>query len=201
MHRYCMAEPIWRGETGFIIAGGPSLCGFDFSRLAGRKVMAINSSVFSYPAADVLFFGDARWWAWNAKQVRKDYKGLIFTCSESEDPRINNLVKIRPPPHLSTDRGQVTMQRTSLTAAINLSVHFGCARIVLMGVDQKAGADGRTHHHEPHPVPSLKNCYDIQSKELREMAKSVADLGVEIINTSLGSRIDWWPKQPIEELL
>lgn len=196
-----MAEPIWQGETCFIVAGGPSLAGFDFSRLDGRKVIVINSSVFAYPAAPVLYFGDSRWWVWNCKKVKETYSGHIFTASEISDGRVRNLVKRAPPPHISTDRGQVTMQRTSLTAALNLAVHFGCPRVVLLGADQQPAPNGRTHHHEPHPIPQMRGCWDVQMKELRLVAKSLAELGVEVINTSLGSRIDWWPKQPIEDFL
>lgn len=196
-----MAEPIWQGETCYIVAGGPSLAGFDFSRLDGRKVIVINSSVFSYPAAPVLFFGDARWWVWNCKRVKEVFEGHIFTASEVNDGRVRNLVKKTPPPHISADRGSVMMQRTSLSAAINLAIHFGSPRLVLLGADQQAAPNGRTHHHEPHPIPQMRGCWDVQIKELRLVADAVKELGVEVINTSLQSRIDWWPKQPIEELL
>lgn len=199
--QYVMAEAIWPGETIYIICGGPSLIGFDFSILAGRRVMVINSSVFAYPSADVLFFGDARWWMWNAAKVKPSFAGRIFTCADIADPRISNLVKRKPPPFIATNRGDVAMQRTSLTAAINLAVHFGCSRMVLLGADQKPAEDGRTHHHEPHPVPVIQGAYDLQMRELREVAKAVADLGIEVINTSLQSRIDFWRKQPIEEML
>lgn len=198
---FARAEAIWPGETAFIIAGGPSLGGFDFSRLSGRKVIAINSSIFSCPTADALFFGDERWWGWNAEKVRAAYSGRIFTCSSIAEPRIHNLVKSKPPPFLTTERGAVTMQRTSLTATINLAVHFGCTRLVLLGADMKAAPGGRAHHHPEHPVANLPNCWDVQMVELRNVAKSIVDLGVEVINTSLDSRIDWWTKQPIGELL
>lgn len=198
---FTTALPIWAGETAFIIAGGPSLAGFDFSRLAGRRVIAINSSVFSCPSAGVLFFGDERWWRWNADKVKRTYAGRIFTCSSVADPVVHNLVKRRPPPYISPERGDVTMLRTSLTASINLAIHFGCTRLILLGADMKAAANGRAHHHPEYPVRNLPTCWDVQMTELREVAKSISDLGIEIINTSLESRIDWWPKQSIEELL
>lgn len=196
--RYAMAEAIWPGETCFIVAGGPSLTGFDFARLEGRKVIAINSSVFSCPSAPILFFGDARWWWWNAEKICSGFKGHIFTCSEIDHPRVHNLVKRKPPPFVAEDRGQVSMNHTSLTAAINLAVHFGCQRLVLLGADMQAGADGRAHHHEEHPVAVMPGCWDVQMKDLRSVAASLSDLGVEVINTSMESRIDWWPKKPIE---
>ncbi|MFZ1059280.1 MAG: hypothetical protein WAP47_08810 [Candidatus Rokuibacteriota bacterium] len=198
---YTTAQPIWPGETGFIIAGGPSLAGFDWSRLAGRKVLAINSSILSYPGANVCFFGDARWWMWNAGKVKAAFTGPVFTCSEIADPRVFNLIKAKPAPYVSADPAAVTMQRTSLTAAMNLAVHFGCHRLVLMGADMKADQDGRAHHHPEHPIPQIPGCWEKQMTELRHVAVALRDLGVDVINSSMVSRIDWWPKQPIEELL
>lgn len=199
--QYVQAEAIWPGETCYIVAGGPSLRGFDFSRLEGRKVIVINSSVFSYPAADVLFFGDARWWGWHAMQVRSIFKGIIFTASEATDGRLQNLHKRLPPPVITESRGEVTMRHTSLTATLNLAFHFGVSRIILLGADQQAASDGMTHHHQPHPAATLPGCWDKQILELRDAGESLKALGIEVINTSLGSRIDWWPKQSIEDFL
>lgn len=196
------AEEIWPGETCFIVGGGPSLLGFDFSKLAGKRVIAINSSVFSVPTADVLFFGDYRWWSWNGKKVLESFPGKIFTGSEASHPRVMNLVKRAPDPlFLSTERGEVVMQRTSLTAAMNLAVHFGCRRLILLGADQQAAPDGRTHHHDAHPVRQVVGCWDRQLVEIRKTATALKDMGVEVINTSLESRIDWWPKRSIDEVL
>lgn len=199
--RYTRVEAIWPDETCYIVASGPSLRGFDFTKLDGRKVIVINSSVFAYPTAPVHFFGDARWWGWNGEEVRRIFKGHIFTACEITEPRIHNLVKRNPAPYVSLERGEVSMRRTSLTATINLAVHFGCKRLILLGADQKADQDGRTHHHDPHPIPQMKGCWDVQLKELRGVGDELRELGIEVINTSLGSRINWWPKQPIEELL
>ena len=49
-------QPIWRGETCFIIGGGPSLADMDWNRLAGKRTIAINKALLSYPNADVLYW-------------------------------------------------------------------------------------------------------------------------------------------------
>lgn len=71
---------LWAGETAFVIAGGPSLTGFDFAALDGRKAIAINSSVFSIPSAPFLFFGDDRWGYENGSRLSK-FNGEIVTTS------------------------------------------------------------------------------------------------------------------------
>lgn len=201
MARAWTAEAIWPGETCFIIGGGPSLRGFDFDRLRGRKVIAVNSSIWSVPFADVLFFGDDRWGVTHARRLR-DYTGLIVTTSSTAPtPETKRMVKVRPPPALAESRDGLAMNRTSTQAAVNLAVHLGVSRIVLMGVDMQKAPDGATHHHDKHPWPVVQGCWDVQMKELAKTAPLLAQRGVEVINASLESRIDWWPKRPIGELL
>lgn len=196
-----IAEEIWPGETCFIVCGGPSLIGFDFDRLRGRKVIAINSSVFSLPFSDFLFFGDARWWDWNGERVSKEYSGCIVTTSEADAPNVKRMEKRSPPPALSADRHALTVRNTSLTGGMNLALHFGCKRIVLLGVDMEAGEDGATHHHEPHPVRQVRGCWDRQMKELQRTAYYLRARNVEVLNTSEKSRIGWWPKTSIQTAL
>jgi hypothetical protein len=192
---------MWPGETAYILCGGPSLAGFDFDRLKERRVIAINSSVFSAPFAEVCFFGDARWWGWNHKQLAREYKGLVVSSSEIDAPGIHRLQKKIPPPAITDNRNALTVRNTSLTGAINLAVHFGCNRIVLLGADMRADTDGKTHHHTPHPIRQVVGCWDRQMTELKGTIKPLADKGVEVINTSLDSRLTWWPKRSIDEVL
>lgn len=199
------APPIWRGEKCFVIAGGPSLRGFDFERLRGRKVIAINSSVFSAPFAQYCFFGDDRWGQENRPRLQ-DYKGTVVTTSNGNlipwACRMLNCARgAQNAPPLATDRSSLFMDRTSLHAAINLAVHFGVKRIVLLGADMRKGAGGVTHHHSPHPWPSIAGCWDLQMKQLALLAPPLKTRGIEVVNTSMESRIGWWPKHPIEELL
>lgn len=49
----------FNGHDVFIVGGGPSLHGFDFSRLDGRRVIAINHS-YRYCKAEILVFLDAK---------------------------------------------------------------------------------------------------------------------------------------------
>ena len=45
----------WAGRRCFIIGGGPSLKGFDFERLRGERVIAINKAFYDVPFADIVF--------------------------------------------------------------------------------------------------------------------------------------------------
>ena len=195
----------WDGQTAFIIGGGPSVADEDVAALKGRHVIVVNSSYEVAPWADYLLFGDLPWWHHHSKQLR-NFAGKIVTVSASQakDPPWGKLLrcrKIKPPPGLSANPQELVMQKTTVQGAINLAVHFGCNRIVLLGVDMGRAADGRSHHHAPHARPSNPGCWDEQMDQLRLAVEPLQRLNVSIINTSMRSRIGFWPKQPLVEIL
>lgn len=208
----------WVGETAFIVAGGPSvkgwpegkdrkgrpypaLAGQNLGLLKGRRIILVNSAYETLPDADFLFFADHRWWGWHERAM-KAFKGRIVTTSKVvTSDRVLTLQKLKPPPALAGKPTHLAMQRTSLQGAINLAVHLGAARIVLLGADMQAAPNGRTHHHRPHPKPQKPGCWDKQMAQLRELAPALAERGIEVVNCSPHSRIDWWPKRPLEDFL
>ena len=95
------------------------------------------------------------------------------------------------------------MQRTGLQGAINLAVHLGGggSRVVLIGADMGPAPDGRTHHHRPHPWPQKPDCWELQMAQLRETAPILDRLGVEVVNASPTSRIEWWRKAALADII
>jgi hypothetical protein len=194
-------EPDWQGETAFIIAGGPSVKTQNLELLTGRKVIVINSSVYIYPKADILFFGDSRWYrdcAENRAAVQA-FQGLVVTTSSLvKVPKVKNALKVNPP-GLSQDRRALMIKRTSLTGAINLAVHLGVKSIVLLGADGRAH-NGATHHHKPHKWPVRPGCWDVQKLDLITIVKPLAAMGIKVINASPGSAYaDLWPVMTLDD--
>jgi hypothetical protein len=190
---YWTCEPQWTGETAFIIAGGPSVLGQNLETLRGRKVIAINSSVYAVPWADFLFFGDPRWYTLHWQTV-ENFAGIavttVVTCKSST---VRKMIP-RPPPGLATNRQWLTWRFTALISAINLAVHLGATTIVLLGADGKRAADGRCHHHKPHPWPVQKGCWDRHKKVLATLVEPLQALGITVWNASPGSAwADLWP--------
>lgn len=190
--------PLWRGETAFVLAGGPSVLSLDLSLLAGRKVIAINSAWKTYPQADVLFFADGRWW----KQFKPAFTGMIVTtASEIGLPGIHVMEKVQPKEGLALARTKIALRRTSVTGAINLAVHFGCDRIVLLGVDGGFLNGVRHNHDDRYPWPMVNGCWDEHAAEFGQIAPSAKALGISILNASPESRIDVWPKVSFAEAI
>lgn len=197
--------PEWKGEPAFVIAGGPSVKDQDVERLRGRRVIVINSSVHDYPWADILFFGDARWFrdVPENKKAVEDFAGIVVTtATQIMSPKVKRMAKASPRSGLAKDRQSLPVKRTSLTGGINLAVHRGAGPIVLLGADGKAAPDGKTHHHKPHKWPARPGCWDEQKKDLDCIANSLQERGHRVWNASPGSAwSDLWPVMTLDEAL
>jgi hypothetical protein len=207
---------IWNSETCFIIAGGPSVREQKLSLLNGKRVIVVNSSWEAFPSAEYLFFADWEWWMQYWKKL-KPFSNAIVTCSRTvrntvSDPRVKCLDKIKPPaPNtaafktwggIADNPRKVFVRNTSLTGAINLAVHLGSSRIVLLGADMQRDEKGRSHHHGPHlrGKASTGN-WNLMMEDLRMMIDPLAQRGISVINTSPLSRIDWWTKMRLEDCI
>jgi hypothetical protein len=183
----------WAGETVFIVAGGPSVLGPDLEALRGRRVIAINSSVFALPWADILYFGDWRWW--NEPDNRAavaSFRGRVVTTSRMVPDRKVLVCRKTNPPGLAREHNSLMQKWTSLTAATNLAAHLigpGGA-IVWLGADGGKLANGRTHHHKPHRWPQRPGGYDKQLADLVTIIPSLHTLKIAAFNASPGTA---WP--------
>jgi hypothetical protein len=191
----------WPLETAWIVCGGPSLRGFDFQSLRGRKVIAINSSIMSVPFADFLFFGDRRWWVHNQHRLPAREGRIVSNSPTVNDQRILTMQKVKPPPGIVDDRTVLPMSWTSLGPAMQLAVHLGASRLILLGADCNAAPDGKMHHHDEHPWPQHVKWQALQLEAIEATVRPLRKRGVEVINTSLASSIPWWTKRPVAECL
>ena len=190
----------WPGETVFIIAGGPSVLGQDLDSLRGRRVIVINSSVHAVPWADILFFGDWRWWYEPENRAAATrFAGHVVSTSRVPDKRVLVCRKTKPP-GLALDRNSLMQRWTSLTAATNLAAHLigEGGTIIWLGADGRKAADGRTHHHKRHPWPHMRGCYDRHREDLVTIIPSLRSLNITAYNASPGTA--WADLLPVIDL-
>lgn len=192
----------WPGETVFIVGGGPSVLGIDLEALRGRRVIAINSSVYKIPWADILYFGDWRWWHEpDNRAAVASFRGRVVTTSQlvSEDKKVL-VCRAAKPPGLALARDYLMQKFTSLTAATNLAAHLigPGGTIVWLGADGKLAADGRSHHHQPHRWPHKRGCYDKQHADLVTILPSLRTLKITAFNASPGTA--WTDLLPVINL-
>jgi hypothetical protein len=192
----------WPGEVAYIVGGGPSVLTQDLMRLRGQRVIVINSSVYAVPWADILFFGDWRWWNVNQAAVA-NFKGRVVTTTKIRtDPKVKVCKKAHPP-GLAMQRDSLMQLWTSLTAATNLAAHLvgrGGA-IIWLGADGKIAPD-RTHHHKPHPWPHKPGAYEKQYRDLITIVPSLWQMGVAAFNASPDTAwVDLLPLIKLEDVL
>ncbi len=167
--------------------------------LQGQNVIVINSSYQAFPEAQFLIFSDMRWWCQHLKaKAIVDFKGTIISTSNSASGKLVKM-KRKSSLGLATDRDMVMVKNTTLTGAINLAVHFGVAKIVLLGIDQKTDAKGRHWHHTPHPWNPTTNCWGRQQIDMPKIAEDLKGLNIECINASPGSALALWPIVNLED--
>jgi hypothetical protein len=196
------------GSAAFIICGGPSVDEQNLELLRGHTVVVVNSSFRRVPWADVLLFADSRWFGWN-KDKLPDFRGRVVTVFDNNPirkypPHFEQYRKSRPP-ELSRDPNALSLARTTVTGAINYLGLRGASPIVTLGLDLKAAVDAsgkrKTHHHEPHPIPSMKGSWERHNKELCSIVPSLKAMGIEVINASPGSACSAFPIVTLEEAL
>lgn len=191
----------WRGETAFVVGGGDSVSELDLGKLAGRRVVAINSSCFAVPRADYLIFGDPRWWGAHQKDptIRSFAGRKVAVCHAPGDGVLT--LNRRPPPGLSDDPSMLTIQRTTMTAAINLLTMLGVTGIGLLGLDGKRSARGRTHHHAGYKFRHNDRGWERHALDLDTLVEPLRLLSVEVYNCCADSAHKMFPHASFDDLL
>lgn len=215
MKPYWRAEALWPGAAMAIIAGGPSLTPSQVEACRDRqwggsklRVIAVNNGYQIAPFADLLYFCDDKWWQWHHKALAK-WPGLIVRLDggafDFGDNRIKVLRNSGVHKGLTTERDRLHTGQNSGYQAINLAVHLGAKRILLLGFDMKAGpVVGRsvqTHWHKDHPGGTSPSVYDQMLPHFQTLIEPLAAAGVELINCTPGSAIQCFKKSTIEAAL
>lgn len=198
------------------LGGGPSLTGDDVQWASARAdaIVAINNSYQLAPKADVLYAADAAWWTWHSEYASHPHElvdprnglstrftGLRY-CLQSwvKSPSVQVLQN-------TGERGletQPTGLRTGKNSgfqAINLAVHLGATRILLLGYDMQVGLNRETHWHGDHPRQKTVSPYATFLTCFPSLVEPLKQLGVDVINCSRRTALDTFPCLTIQEAL
>lgn len=195
---------VWEGETVFVIGGGPSVEGQRhlFHKLQERRCIGVNNSYQHGSWVGVIFFGDAKWWIWHREAMVK-YPGLIVTNCPADifPPKVVKRT-LRQHNGWSVRQDTIAWNANSGYSAINLAALFGASRIVLLGFDMSPdAATGKYHWHAEHPVSAKMADYHNFLGFTRHIKRGAEQQGVQIINTSLNSKITEFEKIALEDIL
>lgn len=197
---YTYIDPIFLGDTIYIIGGGPSLKGFNFNLLKDKTVIAVNKAFLHLPMAQVLYWSDTRFFEWYSKEI-EDFKGIKVTCRPQ--PKRNDIINL-----LNTGKtGLETMSYglrdggNSGYAAINLAYHLGAKRIVLLGFDMQTNGK-ETHWHEGYSsTADTETMGRLMIPNFDSLVEPLAKRKVKVYNASPISKLTSFEKITIEEAL
>ena len=203
-----MPDPIarrWPDATIVCVATGPTLTIEDLVAVRGRApVVAVNDAIRLAPWADVLYSSDRGWWRYYAGVP--DFPGLKVGIGwkVGDASQMYRLPSVQILQHTGTDGLEVvpTGLRSgghSGYAAINLAVHLGARRIVLLGYTG-GPVDGRTHFFGRHPSGLPESTTENYATFRRAYATLVGPLsaaGVSVVNATPRSWITAFPCAPL----
>ncbi len=186
--------PLFDGATVFVVGGGPSLRGFDWSRLAGRSVIAINQAAEVLPQAALLLFSDVGWLERNRALV-EGFAGHVVTTSMVAKALLPSRLHLIG---LSVAPGALPA-RSSGPIAVALAIAMGAVRVVLLGFDLRF-VDGRSHWHDAHRAEH-DQVYARMLEEWRGWGDAARVEGVEVLNATPGSALEEFPMIDLAEVL
>lgn len=194
-------KKLWPGETIVCIGTGPSLTQADVDYVRGKaRVLAINDAFKLALWADALYGCDGQWWEWN--KGARDFKGMKFGMTVRKG-HFRDVVRMRNAgtKGLCLEPDGLCTGRNSGYQAINLAVHFGAARILLLGYDMSRDRNGRSHFFGEHPKRANPSPYPAFRQLFPTLVKPLAALGIEVINCTRRTELTTFPCVPLEEAL
>jgi hypothetical protein len=215
-----MIKKIWPNSTVFIIGGGPSIVGQDLclpprggeygleAYLQKQHVLGVNNALYLGDFVDVLFFGDAKWYWWNREAVQA-FPGPKYTLNKGtkyghksveNEKGIVTLTKRRHKGLFLKDEGGLAWNRSSGAAAVNVAIHLGAKRIVLLGFDMR-NVDGQKNFLRHDQENTKPNPYINFIEGFRWIAKAAQKTGIKIWNATPGSVLPYFERFRLEDLI
>ena len=194
----------WIGETAVVIATGPSLTPDDVDYCRGKaRVIAVNDAYTLAPWADCLYATDAKWWHWH--RGCPEFAGAKWSMNHSAwrgmDVRYPDVQLLRNAGSDGLEHNPTGLKngRNSGFAAMNLAVHYGVKRIVMLGFDMQR-AKGKSHFFGEHPNKS-SSPYSSFRATFVSLIKPMAKLRIEVVNCSRNSVLTCFPKADLRATL
>lgn len=183
---------LWPNETVVCVGTGPSLTQADVDLCRERaRVIVVNDAYRLAPWAEVLYAADDKWWAWH--KGAPDFAGLKYTIAPTRRAWPGLVALRNTGPHgLERDPSGLRTGFNSGYQAINLAVHLGAARVVLLGYDMTGDHYFGSHPDKTRPpfVPCLK--------AFATLRDPLAEAGVTVVNATRRTALTTFPCIVIE---
>jgi len=213
--REVLPDGAWKEKSCFIIGGGPSLEGFDWKKLIGKRTIGINRA-FEKIEPTVIFSMDTRFLRWlekgyygrevNEKFLNaRSYKVWNITYVASL-PNFIYIVKVWKDYNTGalaftdTLKDGIGHGDNSGYAALNLAFCLGANPIFLLGFDCKH-ENGKTHWHEGHPHPQSASKVKGFIQHFERVAPVLKAKRIRVVNLNPESALECFEKRNPEDFL
>lgn len=194
---------LWPGETVVCLGAGPSLSQADVDAVRGRaRVIAIKDAIQMAPWADAVYScgkDSSQWWSRCGDALLANYQGLRFSLDMKAARWGATVLGQGHESGLSTDPAVLMHGRNSGYQAINLAVHLGAAKILLLGYDMQR-THGRENFHDG-PMKGPGDKYQGWLPLFETLVEPLKQLGVAVINCTPGSALTCFPMMSLSEAL
>lgn len=190
----------WSDKPVLIVGTGPSLIGFDLSRLQGLGyVLAVKESVWDLPFADVCFGLDLPWMRRQGDRLQQ-LTMPVYLAVPDQHPPVKRytpsaiyLRRIRVGNGLSVNPEEIECGGNSGFGALNLAFLAGSRQIYLFGFDYTGSAycPERYTHHPPHHNARYLPRW---GENFRGTIPQIEAAGISVINASIVSTVDAFRK-------
>lgn len=189
------------GGTVVCVGSGPSLLREDvaYAHEKGASIIAVNDAYLYAPFAVALMASDAAWWI----HKHPEFAGLRFSLDPSAS-RVQGVIVLKNTgiDGIELDPAGLKTGRNSGAAAVNLAVHFGAKRIILIGYDMDADSKRRSHFFGSHKFPLRDNSpFGLFREAFKHQVAPLQQLGIRIVNCSRRTALKCFPCRPLEEEL
>lgn len=196
---YATVPKLWPGSTVVCIASGPGLTQANVDACRGiAKVIAIKDSIRMAPWAPVLYACDAKWWI--AHPETRAYTGLKYGLEVPRDRPDVQILRNTGDTGLEREPDGLKNGRNSGYQAINLAVHLGARRVVLIGYDMQPAGD-QHHWFGRHVYSNAAPPYKLFLDRFETIHEPLRRAGITVVNATQGSALPGFPIVSLDEAL
>lgn len=190
-----------------MLGGGPSLTQAQIDYCRDKAyVIAINNAYALARWADIVYFADARWYRWHTESpVFRAITVPLVTIENVQlhavDKRVQSLQMGRAR-DLSEQRDTLNTGSNGGFQAINFAYLAGATRIILLGFDMQANADGALNWHTEHKVRGTQHVYkNIMAPRFATALPQLQRAGVGVINATPDSALKCFRNEDLAKCL
>lgn len=197
---------LWVGDTVVCIGTGPSLTQEDVDLVRGRaRVIAVNDAYRLAPWADLLYACDEKWWKWQSRSHAETiaaFAGFKYALQGVPSRFVSGVQVLRNfgEQGLSLDPSGLRHGRCSGYQAMNLAVHLGAGKIVLLGYDMGMGSANKSHFFGAHP-DRTKPLFRLCLNNFKTLVGPLDRLNISVVNASRQSALRCFPHEELERAM